>query len=130
MPITRTRGIPLLPGFRLVPDHPVLRHLQQTCPRHAKDLLCYYVPFTRRFCIGVWKSRSRGYVQELLSFESPRELQRSALELVRFKLSHRQVQANRNALAGARRQETDFLKAGQAKSAAVKEAQHRLHWRR
>lgn len=87
-------GIPLLRGITVVQPCPFLRYLQRTIPHAGANLLTYYLPKRNRWALAIWKDRTAGIVQEIMSWRSESELTRDKVRFVSYYLSDRRRNDN------------------------------------
>lgn len=75
------------------------RFIARKVPEIADKLVCYWVPHTRKYCVGVWANGVRSAVRVLLVRDSPQAITAHDLAYVRF-----QFKADRRKLLRAWRQ--------------------------
>lgn len=80
-------GIQLHPDVCVVMDAPFLRYLRRELGSDADDLVTYFVPRNGKWCLGVFRDRLSGYVQEIKSWYTEAELTPMAVSFVRYFLS-------------------------------------------
>lgn len=100
-------GMRLVRGVTLITDHPFAGYIRKLCPFAARDLVCYFVPQRRRFCLGLWQDRTSGRVIEIQSWnEDGSDLSAKEVDFIQYWLSDKRrtdaIQYARRTLADER----------------------------
>lgn len=88
------RGFPLAKGFQVLVENDVSRFIRREFPHIADDLVQYYVPWTGKYCVGVWTNKTAGWVREVFSYEFPQEVNRADIGFLQYALSPQRIKDN------------------------------------
>lgn len=115
-------GIKLDRDIAEVAESAYLRYLRRVLKDRAKALVSYRIRGNGRWCLGVWRNRLDGRVQEILSYAHPSELRPQHLNLVIYFLNTTQRLADnlayRNRLLSKARSEDAIRRAADRERAA------------
>lgn len=81
-------GLALTRDNAIICETEFLRFLRREFPSAGESLVTYYAPGSGRWCLGLWKDRMAGYVQEITSWRCEQELTRGRVAFIRYWLSN------------------------------------------
>lgn len=79
--------IRLEPGYQKIEETEFTRYIRREMGKPASQIVGYYVDDTKAHCVGIWRNRDAGYVQELIHAEVGKQFTASDAAFVRYMLS-------------------------------------------